>query len=475
MNELPDLPFKLVLSYLSLEDRLKSRAVSRAWKMTIDRFRVKSLCCSNCPRDFIEGKDQWVSGTFAQNFISSSRIGCFFGTFGRSILSNLKYLRLCDLDLNFKNVKTFVQTLRSLDQLEQFDMIRSHYPFYEFELNLPMLKSIRLDRWTVIRSLTLEAPRLQKVKFELYSPQTLNIVHRDSVELLFTCNSTHARGLKNLKQLYYYDLDEIDPTLLSDLEQLKEIYLESDVHVAAILEQKRRYARTDLKVCFAGLLLTSTEYLSQLDIRFNKEATFRCLAENQSRLADEIPFCDTLYYTPIECVARLGIGLKLDIVNRFTGLNEISVYSRIVDVPSFLGLLKNLTNIFRLDICGDQPQELFDRLPEHSAVQNLVIRSKLSDFRFLLRLKNLINLQIDQSIDAESTRKALEELPFLTTLEFLCVNVYPNHWNRRVSIQIDRPKRFEVSVCSRIHYKSYPAKKAGFTEPDAAVQFAFSV
>ena len=73
MDDLPELPFEKVLSYLSLEDRLKSRAVSRRWYWTINNFKVKSLCYLDHPAGFIRGKSRLVSGAFARNFISSSR------------------------------------------------------------------------------------------------------------------------------------------------------------------------------------------------------------------------------------------------------------------------------------------------------------------------------------------------------------------------------------------------------------------
>ena len=82
------LPFEQILSYLSLEDRLKSRAVSRSWYHMIDRLKVKSLCFSGHPSGFIWGKSRLVSGAFVQNFISSPRFEPFATTFGQTILSN---------------------------------------------------------------------------------------------------------------------------------------------------------------------------------------------------------------------------------------------------------------------------------------------------------------------------------------------------------------------------------------------------
>ena len=97
LNDLPVLPFEKVLSYLSLEEKIKSMAVSRRWYNTVDRFRVKSLCYSHRPSGFIKGKNRLMSGAFAQNFIHSSRFESFFATFGQSNLASLEHLLLCDL------------------------------------------------------------------------------------------------------------------------------------------------------------------------------------------------------------------------------------------------------------------------------------------------------------------------------------------------------------------------------------------
>ena len=43
LNDLAVQPFEKILSYLSLEDRIKAKAVSRKWYQKIDSFRVKSL------------------------------------------------------------------------------------------------------------------------------------------------------------------------------------------------------------------------------------------------------------------------------------------------------------------------------------------------------------------------------------------------------------------------------------------------
>ena len=113
MDDLPELPFEKVLSYLSLEEVIKPRAVSRRWCKMTDSFRVGSLCYSRDQKGFIWGKRRLVSGAFAQNFISSTRFASFFSTFGPSILSNLKRLRLCFVRLNEEDTMAFPEFLNS--------------------------------------------------------------------------------------------------------------------------------------------------------------------------------------------------------------------------------------------------------------------------------------------------------------------------------------------------------------------------
>ena len=113
------------------------------------------------------------------------------------------------------------------------------------------------------------------------------------------------------------------------------------------------------------------------------------MAENRSRLADEILFYPSLHYSAIE---RVDPELAIDVLSGFTDLNRIKVDE---DIERFLNVLKNFDNISDLQFQCDQPQDLFDRLPEHCAIQSLTIENvKISDFRFLSRLNHLTELRV---------------------------------------------------------------------------------
>ena len=446
MDDLPELPFEKVLSYLSLEDRLKARAVSRRWYHKINCFRPKCLCYSSGPNDSILGKSRWVSGAFAENFISSTRFTAFFDTFGQTILSSLKHLRLCDLDLREEDPATFTRTLNSFGQLEKLNIIRIDGGMHGvFKLNLPMLTSLQIDEVHGIDLLTLEAPRLRDVKILVESDDLrVEIVHNKPVKKLLIdwLEHTEVEMLKNLQCLYVNSVWDIHLTFLSSLQQLKEIHTNHPGDVEELFEQKQRYGRTDLKIYICGLLLNGPD-----DPAINAiqdcypdnlaEESLAYLAENSSRLADQIPFYRSLRYSAIENVTP---GLEVDLLKRFTDLNMVCVNGLVQDPQRFLDLLKNCKNIVVFEFDGDQPQDLFDRLPEHCAVQKLTLDRPPSDLDFLFQLKHLIFLKIDWSIGIETVRRAFEQLPALSSFKF-------RYDQKKTSIEIDQvSKQFEVWI-----------------------------
>ena len=420
MDELPELPFEKVLSYLNLEDRLKARAVSRAWRNKFDRYPVKTLFYAERPLGFISKNGRLVSGAFTCSFIFSTKFNWFFDTFGLSVLSNLKRLSLCDVNLQKVGGNVFASTLNSFTQLEELSLFR----FYrgdqvtKLELNLPMLTSFQLERVYSIQELILDAPRLRKVRIMGCDRLNLAICHVESVEWLLVdrWGYTEVKKLKHLQNIYLgiYSriLSTIGSTFLSGLDQLKEFHTVNSVDISNLFEQKLRYGRTDLKIYLRGRLLKGPRdpAIRSLSLDLNED-TFVQLAKSPSRLADEIPFKDHLNYSPIE---RVHPELVINILSRCTDLSSIIIDREVQDIERFLNILKKFPNIVKLEFKCDQPQELFDRLPEHCAVQTLTMDSAPLGLEFLCNLKHLNDLHVRCLLDTELIRKIFNELPLLS-------------------------------------------------------------
>ena len=164
-------------------------------------------------------------------------------------------------------------------------------------------------------------------------------------------------------------------------------------------------------------------------------------AENQPRLADEIPFYRTLHYSAIE---HVDPEAAIDVLKRLTDLHTVQVDKPVQDIERFLEFLKNVDKITELRFECDQPQELFDRLPEHCAVQNATITHLPPDHQFLARLEQVNVLHVNVldvhrgSLDVGLVRRILKKLQFLSEFKFFCIG-------KRVTIRLFK-KRFYISI-----------------------------
>ena len=468
MDNLPELPFEKMLSYLNLDDLFKSRAVCRGWRNMIDRFRVNSLCYSERPSGLIFPKSRLVGRTFAASFVRSSSFEGFFGTYGQSILSGLKKLRFCELQLPISSIEVFASTLQSFRKLEHLSIIKTYLGCdrekrfvnsdrdsrRSFDLNMPMLESLYFKEFFGLRTLTLDAPRLRSVTFRECVPHLkLELVHADSVEWLDKDYvNVKTKNLKNLK--YLFDRRFIFPTnpvtneqFLSGLRQLKELHLTNRNKLWDLFEQRQKYGLADLKFYCWGCLVNGPDD-PVIDHLIYDRTPIGLLAANPSKMSSYIPFCDYFRYEEFQDVSSEFV---ISFLNRCSNVVEMTVYKPVMDIERFLHLLENSNYIAELKFAecpeGGQPQELFDRLPEHCAVQKLTIGYVPLNFEFLFRLKHLMSLNIvGSSISAETVRKILKELPFLFEFEFL-------YANKRVTMKVvnlfETPKLFKLCVDRR--------------------------
>ena len=464
MNELPELPFEKVLSYLSLEEVIKLRAVSRSCLWKIDNYKVKRLFYSKVPTEHILEKHRWINGAFAYNFIVSTKFESFFKTFGQTIFSHLRHLRLYEPDFHAGSRTTFTRTLNSFVQLEELDLIckwnyliDSKQKRRQLKLNLPMLKSVQFEHVCGIEKLTLNAPVLKKVKLSR-SRLFLDLIHGESVESLLAdyLSDLKVESLKNLRTIYLRPRSETDFPLLLGLEKLKTIHLIGNNDVRELFDLKQRHGRVDLEIYRLGCLLSGPDDPT-IHPNFDpyNGVNLLYLAANPSRMADQMPFWSILPYEAFEYIVP---ELHATILNRMTGLCWFTIARPVQNIDHFLNFL-NTFNIASLEVRCDQ-HALFDRLPESCGLQKLCLLTPHSDFKFLRRLKNLVYLSLKFSVNTETIRMALKELPLLEFFRFL----YPNApIEIGIGISIETPKRFKVYINEK--------KKVDTWDRNAVIQF----
>lgn len=451
MDSLPLLPFEKVLSYLSLDELILSRAVSRSWRACIDNLKANSLCYSGLKRGHLYEKHRLISGRFDRNFIGSHSFESVFNCFAKSIFSDLKHLRICSLAM--ESGLPLVQALNSFGKLEELDLINLHLgPTADSRLNLPSLQSIQIEDLTGFDELTLDAPQLQRIKLWICPFRSafrrLEIVHVESVERVVTYSMRHldVKKFKNLKYIAWSDFRSA--SCLSNLKQLQEIHLTGgSVHEVFKLKRQYKKNKCDLKIYFCGLQLDYSNDLRRLPVNdngdyFPPKEYIDYYVENSARLADEfrVGYQSRLDFSKFEnTVSRTPV----DFWKRFANLNEIIVSKPICprSIREFLQFLENLENVAALRFESRQPQDLYDRLPGHCSIQNLWISvAKNLNLEFLFGLKHLTYISLGHRVSTDFILRVFKEFEFILTLNFL------NRVGSTVDVQLDESKRFAVSV-----------------------------
>lgn len=432
INELPELPFEHLLSYLSLKERIRSRRVSKRWYCVINSFRVECLCYSNCPIDKIQdNKERWITGKFSErNFINSTQFSLFF-FHTLTIFSNLKRLRFRDVHLSKeKDLVAFCCILNSFGQLEHLDLIKVHFDAQRnlptLNLNLPMLTSFQLLNVIYFHELILKAPRLQTVRILNSKYLRVTIVDGQSVQrLIIDCwENIDIKTLKTLQILYASLLSTIGPNFLFDLPKLKEIHTINSSNVLELFEQRRKLGRTDLLIYLCALRLNGANdpRIATYQESFASHIYLNDLVANLDRLADEVPFSCKLYYTNTRNAGPKSDLIKFNFLRRFTGPVEIVVLDLVQNTQQFLEVLKNCGYAIDLWFGGVQSQTLFEQISQHCVanVRNLTLFYPPSlRLDFLYRLKHVTRIYLNWQIEIETIRKAFEELPVLSSIRFL--------------------------------------------------------
>lgn len=456
MDNLPWLPLAKILSYLSLDDRIKYRAVSQSWRDCIDNFKETSLCFSELKRGHLFEKRRLVNDKFDRAFIASTKFESFFSNFAKSIFSHLKNLRICRLTL--KVSLPLFQIINSFGKLEELNLINLRLGPVEPQLELPNLRRIWIENLNGIGKLILDASKLQRIDLWDCGALRLEIINGESVESIIATSTTYldVEKFKNLKYLYCFRLEPINDKFLSNLDELEELHFNSGLSIK-LLNQKRRY-QPSLKLYYRGLLLDLRNHLDELNAvqaenlgqndkynyyRFPPKEQIDCYIENQPRLADQIliNYSRCMDYSVIEQTIS---KTPTDFWQRFVGLRDIRVYGLIhpKGIQQFLRFLKSLENISKLDFKSCRTQLLFDQLPEHCAgLQKLAIRSEVSNLRFLFKLKHLIDISLRNQIDEAFLRKVFNKFEFVLSFEFF------NRFDSQAKL-VKQPNsdQFEVSI-----------------------------
>lgn len=234
--------------------------------------------------------------------------------------------------------------------------------------------------------------------------------------------------MANLKYLYIEQLssDRLEGDFLTNFKQLKEIQFICGDFVE-LKRQKQFYELSQLKINYFGVELDSLnqylEFLPNLPTDcILDDQLFKFYIRHCSNLPDRLPFVNAIEFNKIEC-------LLTRMPNKFYGklfnFSEIAFTGRVIDESSFDELVRKLNGkiaFLRFDGCC-LSQAFFDRLSNHShCIQTLILGRNLCrteiNLEFVLELKNLTTLRIEQEVTDQIVKRIEEHLQSLNYFSF---------------------------------------------------------
>lgn len=199
-----------------------------------------------------------------------------------------------------------------------------------------------------------------------------------------------------------------------------------------MIQQKRRLNRRDLQIFFLGIDFEQRTdggneelNLSAYDLVFSRyhlnAQNLAIYFDNYERLDDRLPFVNCVDYSSFEDRFDSFDNVPDDFFDRFPIINNVHVSRRIAEPNSFRTFLSGCHSLHSLSLKNsDLEQAFFDRLPlVCSSIGSLHVKENLENFDFVLKFKNLLDLEIiSEVLSIDLVRRAFCTLKHLDAFTF---------------------------------------------------------
>lgn len=459
MNQttITDLPLLLqIFGFLGLNDLIKSKSVCKLWNELISTMRIERLFVGLN----LEDKEKWFHSDWPCKASELCHPKLFFAQCKKSILSNLKYLKIKN-DIFLR--KYFDPN--GLNQFGQLVQLELDFSCENLSLALPNLEVLLLDLGYNRPEVHLNCRRLRVLSYcEAFDEDLLRIEHPDTIRVLESqmagAKLARFRNLECLRRTTF-QFGFLDVATMLKLRNLKAFHYDHDISafvnegfdkirqiLTNFMRQRRASGRFSLKFYFSGLLLID-ENLNDIDFCLETKngrdfiAPESLYMNNYERLQEHLAFVEDVDYSRLFGLVDV---LPEDYFRRFCNLRTVTAKCPL-DEQHFLGFLKNVYCLRSLTLCGPSlSQTFFDSLPRlcslihlylHDAVkenednrsenyENKNERDKRENdedneelqlnFNFIGQFERLSRLEIERNLSLESARTLICSFENLTRL-----------------------------------------------------------
>ena len=435
LDQLPIEVHHLIFGYLELIEVLTCGLVSKKFNKTVKAFRVKEL--SFYSSDLMRRSFWFLNRKpiYPVNSVSNRKV-----TVLNSTAIDLQFLKCLRL---FGIVESDEFSLESLNRFENLIVLELRFDVNDWskgdkikKLKLKSLKHLYINFGFQI-FIEFDSPKLKSVALS-YKPnsheidqplETTKFASPSTVKNLFTFGLSLNQMPMNFSSLEHLQCDvlvELDRLLRAfpDLKMLEidlenRNFSENYMEYLNLIIKQRDQLRPSLKIGFQNIKLSGDRAIESYG--FDKESDLS-LTIKHSSIMHECSL-EKLDYQELLSLTKGGYPIGFLKLNPFHKIHTVLVNNEIDNANSLLDLLLNCINLIYLKLQNSSlDMEFFEQLPAFTSLLNLEIEAGYQnlqlDFRFLLKMTNLVSLETDQNMEVDLLRVLMQRLKFVGWLFF---------------------------------------------------------
>ena len=431
LDQLPYLCLKKIFQFLSLQDLVECRAVSRQFKFYAEEARVDELVvtkgrisyellhsCRHCKNWYLTERAINFQNSIGPNAFSSVQSSPFK-------LDQLKFLHihLENADLDFEILNRYFKALVHLE-------IKFKASSESKTLSQANLKTLNVRNYEH-PSYVLKTPRLESLACN--EIESIQVEHPERIKRL-ACEYRGENHMAKFKSLEVLEIVCINCDLtrirLKDWTELKELNLQMKSYekdnykdfrssLVDLLRQRTAAKRRELKLWLGEVLLNDVNQLPDYDTM-----DYQCLFmfKNYQHLRrgsyPEIDQVDFDYLMKLD-----GLELSTDFFDRFPAIEYVTAFGP-VDRTDFEWFLSNAGAVRCLTLENSLLDQAFiSSLPNISSrLINLTVKENsglITDFNFICQLEQLHSFETDRQLGSlDLAAKAFRQLYELAFFSF---------------------------------------------------------
>lgn len=406
--DLPDLVLFKVFDYLTIDELILIRTVSKRLKYLINEYKIKELIV----RDRHDVDYNWYFTYKPVNLNNSIFI------YWRNHIYDYPHFRTffrhCKrMKLRLNNDFSY-DCLDEFKNLEHLEVDNNLYYLYGMAIvNLPNLKILKILIQSTDGKLTINSEKLEIIclsRFEtiqLVNPQTVRQLQVESYE------NENLKDLKNLEIFRCNHASNTDSLIAKLPDNLKEIHAfdfttllirdEELTMINRILEQRSKFQ--NLSVYFKSIKINEAN-IDRNSPNFNNNQIknkFALLSKNFDSLEDKVSWIVDFEYNLL--MNAFNNQLPVNFHNKFVNIHHIETKKKIEDQNHFYEFLRNCRNLVSLVLdCPSLNQEFYDKLAdipffiEHLSLMENEVEL---DCQFVLKLKLLTDFITNQDLSMQ--------------------------------------------------------------------------